>query len=37
MTKKLKGYGKLEKVCYRHRSIVGGAVCQTGDCQLPRP
>lgn len=31
--KKLKGYGKFKKVCYKHRSIIGAAVCSFGNCQ----
>ncbi len=33
MTKKLKGYGKNRKVCYKHRSIIGGARCSSDFCE----
>jgi len=31
--KKLKGYGKRRKVCYKCRGIIGGARCSQGNCE----
>lgn len=27
-------YGKQSKVCYKHRSIIGGAVVRIGACEI---